>query len=232
MPTPIKMPQLGETVVEGTVSRWLKQPGDRVERQESLLEISTDKIDTEVPAPADGVLLEIVTAAGVTVKAGMPLAYIGAPDEMGAGAAPAAAVDAVGRSGVHTPLPTDATQAGDARPAGRAFVSPVVARMVAEHGLDLAQIEGTGLGGRITRKDVEAHLGERLAAPATLTAEPAGAQPAAELEPGDVLTPLTTMRRAIAQHMVMSKRTSPHVTSFFEVDMLSLIHISEPTRPY
>ena len=231
MPTVVKMPQLGESVVEGTVTRWLKQPGDRVNKREPLLEISTDKIDTEIPAPADGILLEIVADAGVTVKAGMPLAYIGAPDEMGTGAAPAAGqnatpatvVDEVGMSGSRSPYAARATRTDDARPAGRAFISPVVARMAAEHGLDLAQIEGTGLGGRITRKDVEAHLSERPTAPATLTEEPAANRPTAELELGDVQTPLTTMRRAIAQHMVMSKRTSPHVTSFFEVDMTATV---------
>ncbi len=223
MTTVVKMPQLGESVVEGTVARWLKQPGDRVSKREPLLEISTDKIDTEVPAPADGILLEIVAAAGVTVKAGLPLAYIGAPEEMGNGAAPAAgaaaepaaAIDervsgATGAARIKRTAPS-----GDARPSGRTFVSPVVTRMVAEHGLDLAQIDGTGLGGRITRKDVEAHLGEREAVAAAPAAEPGVNQSTPELELGDVLAPLTTMRRAIAQHMVMSKRTSPHVTSFF-----------------
>lgn len=229
MATVVKMPQLGESVVEGTVARWLKQPGDPVTKREPLLEISTDKIDTEVPAPADGVLLEIVAAAGVTVKAGMPLAYIGAAGEQAAdapGQAPATAQPAA------PALPRPRRAAGDApRPAGRAFISPVVARMAAEHSLDLTQIDGTGLGGRVTRKDVELHLAAQpaLAGPPA-PEEPAAAPSALELELGDVLTPLTTMRRAIAQHMVMSKQTSPHVTSFFEVDMTAVVRHREANK--
>lgn len=230
MPTAVKMPQLGESVVEGTVARWLKQPGDPVAKREPLLEISTDKIDTEVPAPADGVLLEIVAPQGMTVKAGMPLAYIGAPGETVAAPAglvgPAAASSAQAGDGSQPRAASRAT--GDERPAGRAFISPVVRRMLAEHGLNPAAIAGTGLGGRVTRKDVEAYLRARPAALTTMpVAEPIMAQPAPALEPGDMLVPLTTMRRAIAQHMVMSRRTSPHVTSFFEVDMTAVVHHRE-----
>ena len=230
MPTVVKMPQLGESVVEGTVTRWLKQPGDRVAKREPLLEISTDKIDTEVPAPVDGILLEIVAAAGVTVKAGMPLAYIGAPDDLGNGAAPATAVDDVSSSMTDAPGIMQPVAASDVRPSGRAFISPVVARMVAEHGLDLAQIDGTGLGGRITRKDVELHLQKQPAMVAAQAEQPVALQPAPDLELGDVLVPLTTMRRAIAQHMVMSKHTSPHATSFFEVDMTAAVRHREANK--
>jgi hypothetical protein len=230
MATVVKMPQLGESVVEGTVARWLKQPGEAVTKREPLLEISTDKIDTEVPAPTDGVLLEIVAAAGVTVKAGMPLGYIGAADERntrdeaGAPAAAPAPVQPTRRPPSHE----IAGQPDQVRPAGRDFISPVVARMVAEHAIDLAQIAGTGLGGRITRKDVELHLATQPAlADLPAAEEPA---PAVELELGDVLAPLTTMRRAIAQHMVMSKQTSPHVTSFFEVDMTAVVRHREANK--
>lgn len=230
MATVVKMPQLGESVVEGTVARWLKQPGEAVTKREPLLEISTDKIDTEVPAPTDGVLLEIVAAAGVTVKAGMPLGYIGAADERntrdeaGAPAAAPAPVQPIRRPPSHE----IAGQPDQVRPAGRDFISPVVARMVAEHAIDLAQIAGTGLGGRITRKDVELHLATQPAlADLPAAEEPA---PAVELELGDVLAPLTTMRRAIAQHMVMSKQTSPHVTSFFEVDMTAVVRHREANK--
>jgi 2-oxoisovalerate dehydrogenase E2 component (dihydrolipoyl transacylase) len=121
-----------------------------------------------------------------------------------------------------------AGQPDQVRPAGRDFISPVVARMVAEHAIDLAQIAGTGLGGRITRKDVELHLATQPAlADLPAAEEPA---PAVELELGDVLAPLTTMRRAIAQHMVMSKQTSPHVTSFFEVDMTAVVRHREANK--
>ncbi len=167
MSTIVKMPQLGESVVEGTVARWLKGAGDRVAKNEALLEISTDKIDTEVPAPADGVLLEIRVAAGATVKAGAVLAMIGSEAEYAAAPAPdatgsvelrpsAAEVDAQngvfvadGTKGEPTAARTSAPTLpqGDERPGGRSFVSPVVARMAAEHNLDLAQIKGTGLGG-------------------------------------------------------------------------------------
>jgi 2-oxoisovalerate dehydrogenase E2 component (dihydrolipoyl transacylase) len=231
MATVVKMPQLGESVVEGTVARWLKQPGDRVTKREPLLEISTDKIDTEVPAPADGVLLEIVAAAGVTVKAGAPLGYIGAADEASRPAGEVAAASSAPAAGStdaepHRQRSPRQPQSRSDRPGGRDFISPVVARMAAEHAIDLAQIAGTGLGGRITRRDVELHMATQPARSALPAAEEP-APPAVDLELGDVLTPLTTMRRAIAQHMVMSKQTSPHVTSFFEVDMTAVVRHRE-----
>ena len=183
MATPVRMPRLGETVVEGTVARWLKQPGEPVEKQEPLLEISTDKIDTELPSPAAGVLLRIDVAAGVTVPAGTTLAWIGRAlrEEDGElpvvvtstapmNAAPAVASESAGA------LPVEERAAWSARPYGGSFVSPVVARMAAEYGLDLAQIVGSGLGGRVTKKDVVAWLAlqPQLAA---------AAQPADDLSP-------------------------------------------------
>ena len=209
MTTPVKMPQLGESVVEGTVARWLKAPGDAVAKHEPLLEISTDKIDTEVPAPADGVLLEILVSEGTTVAAGALLATIGAPGESAAGA-PSTASD---RQTPPLSSPPAARLTEEAappamspaeRPAGRAFISPVVARMSAEHGIDLAQVAGTGLGGRITKRDVEAFLagGPALPAPPATPEIGAAGVIAAEADEEDVLQPLTTMRRAIAQHMV------------------------------
>ena len=146
---------MGESVVEGTVARWLKRPGDAVAKHAPLLEISTDKIDTEVPAPIDGVLLEILVAEGVTVAAGTVIAWIGAPDGVRAAAAstPAHAQLAPATApGAASSSPGD----DDTRPAGRPFVSPVAARMSAAHGVDLAQDPGTGLGGRIPKKDREA----------------------------------------------------------------------------
>ena len=206
MAVPVTMPQMGESVIEGTVSRWLKAVGDRVAKLEPLVEIATDKIDTEVPSPAGGTLLAVHVAEGVTVAAGTVLAYIGEEGEV----VPASADES--RAAVETvPIAQDPSQAApDAAPAAGTFVSPVVARMVAEHQLDLADISGTGLGGRVTKKDVETYLAQ--------TARPA--------EP-DVVQPLTNMRRAIAEHMVRSKRTSPHVTTFFEVDMLAVVQHRE-----
>ncbi len=222
MPTPIKMPQLGETVFEGTVARWLKQPGDMVERLEPLLDITTDKIDTEVPAPAAGVLLKILAAEGTTVQVGSVIAYIGDEGEN--------IEESVPRSEEreNTPLTPDSSQPSTSRgaeesasaekPAGRAFVSPVVARIGAENNIDLAEVEGTGRQGRITKKDLLAFIDARKGqAPA----------PSAETEVAlgvdEVLQPLSAMRRAIAEHMSRSVRTSPHVVTIHEADMTAVV---------
>lgn len=264
MSTIVKMPQLGESVIEGTVARWFKAPGDRIAKNEPLLEILTDKIDTEVPAPADGLLLEIRVLAGVTVRAGTPLAVIGSEAEGTASAATDSRVgelrngsaQAKGSSGsghqqamqkAATALDQGAHSGAVERPGGRTFVSPVVARMAAEHRLDLAQIIGTGLGGRVTKQDVNAFLqhqageaaGQANATVIDATAQTDGEaqeteQPAHDeeqpLTSDEVLTPLTSMRRAIAQHMVMSKRTSPHVTTIFEADMTAVIRHREANK--
>jgi len=227
MPTPIKMPQLGETVVEGTVSRWLKQPGERVERQEIVLEISTDKIDTEIPAPAAGTLLQITASEGQTVRVGTIIGYIGAPGE---------AVGTEQRSVDSNQSPVTSNQSPvlspqspipnplspTAKPTGREFVSPVVARMAAEHNLDLDSITGTGLHGRVTKKDVEKYLAD--IGDKRLEIEEA-ASPAQSPIPN--LQSLTPMRRAIAEHMERSVRTSPHVMALFEADMTAVVRHRE-----
>lgn len=220
MPTPIKMPQLGETVVEGTVSRWLKQPGDRVERQEIVLEISTDKIDTEIPAPAAGTLLQIDVAEGQTVRVGTVIGYIGAPGESVVGEQLPVGSHQSPVTGSQSPI--SSPQSPTAKPTGRAFVSPVVARMAAEHSLDLDSITGTGLHGRVTKKDVEKYLegmGDKR-----LEIEEA-ASPAQSPIPN--LQPLSTMRRAIAEHMERSVRTSPHVMALWEADMTAVVRHRE-----
>jgi 2-oxoglutarate dehydrogenase E2 component (dihydrolipoamide succinyltransferase) len=228
MTTIVKMPQLGESVVEGTVARWLKAPGDRVAKLEPLLEISTDKIDTEVPAPAEGVLLEIIVGEGKTVRAGTPLATIGTPTAANAHSDPQST------DGPTVPsLQSLVSSAPTEKPTGRAFVSPVVGRMVAEHHLDLAQITGTGLGGRVTKKDVLAYLATReqspnppivrLSAHDEVSQSPISNLQSPSLSSGEILHPLTAMRRAIAQHMVQSKQTSPHVTTIMEVDMTAVV---------
>ncbi len=226
MVIPVTMPKLGETVVEGTVARWLKQPGDPVARLEPLLEISTDKIDTEVPAPAAGTLLQIVVPDGQTVAAGTVLGYLGQPGDPVPGQTPEQAASApapTAASPASTPIvPTPrATAHRASRPVGRDFVSPVVARMVAEHGLDLARIPGSGLHGRVTKKDVQAYL----AAPPPVVAAPTPHAPATEGD--EYLEPLSAMRRIIAAHMVRSKQTSPHVTTVFEVDMTAVVRHRE-----
>ena len=164
MPTNVIMPQLGESVVEGTLSRWLKRVGERVEEFESIAEVTTDKVDTEIPSPASGVILAIHVAEGETVARGTLLAVIGQPDEQLATApstpsaqAHAAPKAANGQSGV--------VAAAQAATASQRY-SPVVARMAAEHNLDLTRISGTGLGGRVTKKDVEAYLAAQRSATA------------------------------------------------------------------
>ncbi|MBK8047686.1 MAG: 2-oxo acid dehydrogenase subunit E2 [Anaerolineales bacterium] len=233
MATSVRMPQLGESVVEGTVVRWRKAPGDRVAKGEPLLDISTDKIDTEAPAPIDGVLVEIVVPEGVTVAAGTVLAYIGAPEDG------ETAMDAKRESGSVERVPPGATgSTGDVRPEGRAFVSPVVARMAAEYQVDLGRVSGTGMGGRITKKDLEAYIGRVTAQVAeehtviapTVPIEAERPKTPVKLSADEVLHPLTAMRRAIAQHMVMSKRTSPHVTSICEADLTAVVHHREANK--
>ena len=217
----VTMPKLGETVIEGTVARWLKQPGEPVAKLEPLLEINTDKIDTEVPAPAAGTLLRVTVEAGQTVAAGTVLAYIGAPgDNLPTDPIPEAA-PVPAPSATHAKAQPTETPArpGETRPSGRDFVSPVVARMVAEHGLDLAHIPGRGMHGRVTKKDVLAHLAAPPAPPSTPHYEAAGDD--------EVLEPLSAMRRIIARHMVHSKQTSPHVTTVFEADMTAVVRHRE-----
>jgi 2-oxoisovalerate dehydrogenase E2 component (dihydrolipoyl transacylase) len=266
MSTVVKMPQLGESVVEGTVARWLKAPGDAVTKLEPLLEITTDKIDTEIPAPADGTLLEILVPEGETVRAGTPLAHIGEADaELGLRNAEsevqraprneASVADSDRESRQPAPIPHSGVPAGprtphSERPTGRGFVSPVVGRIAAEHAIDLDEVEGTGLHGRITKKDVLAFVErqsraddseieeiEEIARPAQISPispisqSPAKAEDAttapADLSPDEMLQPLSAMRRAIAQHMVKSTQTSPHVTTVFEVDMTAVVRHRE-----
>jgi 2-oxoglutarate dehydrogenase E2 component (dihydrolipoamide succinyltransferase) len=247
------MPQLGESVVEGTVGQWLKGEGDTVDEFEPLLEVITDKVDTEVSAPASGTLLKIFIPEGETVAAGTLLAFIGQPGESLPDAeVPAATHPATSTDGAHqvqqAPAPAPAS-AGDG--AGGPHVTPVVARIAAEHGIDVRQVPGTGRGGRVTKKDILAFI-ESAAAPAAAlaAAEPppwetpgsgdlfkpteevfeAATQPPAPApsaapsgQPGE-LVPLTNIRRRIAEHMVQSKlQTSPHVTTVFEVDMSAVV---------
>ena len=218
MATPVQMPKLGESVVEGTVFRWLKSPGDPIAKLEPLLEISTDKIDTEIPSPADGTLLEILVREGETVGVGTLLGMIGEAGERGK---KENGSRVAGENGASTLTESE-------RPIGRSFISPVVARLAKEHQLNLALLTGTGLNGRITKKDVEAALNSPHAAvqaPVVQSPQPAvipTSAPQSETQDA-ILHPLTTMRRVIAQHMVHSKQTSPHVTTIFEVDMTAVV---------
>ncbi len=243
MATKVVMPQLGESVVEGTVTRWLIAEGSPVEEFQALLEVNTDKVDTEIPSPASGLLLKILVAEGTTVRAGTPLAWIGQPGETleDSGAPAAAHSPAVPQPSAPAPAPAPA--AGRSRDLG--FISPVVAKLAGEFNVDLQQVKGSGENGRITKKDVLAYIeaGKSKAEPAawetpgegdlfrpTELQFGAGAKaPAKEPAPvqgtdaGGKLIPHTSMRRAIAAHMLESKRTSPHVTTVMEANLARVV---------
>jgi 2-oxoisovalerate dehydrogenase E2 component (dihydrolipoyl transacylase) len=274
MPVEVKMPQLGESTYEGTVGKWLKQPGDAVERFEPLVEIITDKVNVEMPAPFGGTLTEILVAEGTTVNVGTPIAMM----ETTAGAAAAAAprreaTPEQGRApgapapGVSAARPATTTAAsprlpGDADEA-RGRLSPVVRRLAEEHGLGLdevARLQGSGAGGRITKDDVLKYLDQRKDAEAARPAAPAAAAPprapavsprippappgtvvpaptrpsapppVAHFEAGDELVKLTPLRRSIAQRMAQSKREIPHAYGVIEADVTLLIRWREANK--
>jgi 2-oxoglutarate dehydrogenase E2 component (dihydrolipoamide succinyltransferase) len=228
------MPKLGESVVEGTVGRWLKQPGERIARYEALLEVETDKVATEVPAPISGTVRELIVPEGTTVRVGTVIAIL--EDEealrttMGEGAKER---EAEVRANGETAAVRTATREDATEPAK--FVSPVVARMAAEHGLDLSQISGTGLGGRVSKKDVERFLASIADSrqPIADSQQPSAPHPASRIpHPSDdsELVPLSPMRRAIAEHMVRSVHTAPHVTTVFECDLGRVVAHREHQR--
>lgn len=245
MATEIVMPRLGEGVIEGVIAKWLKAEGEAVAQYEPILEIETDKVTTEATAEVPGTLLKILVPEGETVSVGTVLAYIGEPGEALPGedgreqqpaAQPAeAAKPAPVNGGRQRPVREESPVRPISRGPFPARISPVVARMVAEHELDLNRISGSGLGGRITKKDVLAYLERQEEAPVPVrearevtpaapaptpvapTARPVPPPPQPVGLPGEVV-PHSSMRRSIAEHMVRSKHTSPHVTTIFEVD--------------
>jgi pyruvate dehydrogenase E2 component (dihydrolipoamide acetyltransferase) len=246
--TDVIMPQMGESIFEGTITKWLKKPGDTVEQDEPLFEISTDKVDAEIPSPAAGVLSEIKVQAGTTVQINTVVAWI---DAGGAGAATAAqpssppapprAAEAAAETEADSE--TETAEAGE-----RVRSSPLVRRIAKENNLDLRQVPGTGSAGRITKEDILGFLAKgsvpapTAAAPtsikpaAAVPATPAtvAAKPAAAAAPiaaaGDELVPLTRMRSIIAQRMVDSKRTSAHVHTVFKIDMSRIVRIREKEK--
>jgi 2-oxoglutarate dehydrogenase E2 component (dihydrolipoamide succinyltransferase) len=275
--TKVIMPQMGESIFEGTITKWLKKPGDRVERDEPLFEISTDKIDTEIPSPAAGVVQDILVKEGQTVQINTVVAVIG-DGSAKAGEAPpketASKPQSQKEPAVKEPVakepkekkeepqikqgPTpDAGPVPDseeeAETEGETEVegirsSPLVRRIAKEQGIDLSALagKGTGINGRITKRDILSFVEQEgaKAKPAPGKAEPsrpsaptAPARPAAPAKPpmkfsGDVeRVPLTQMRKAIAEHMVLSKRTSAHVTTFFEVDCSRILKAKEKLQP-
>lgn len=237
----VELPALGESVVEGTVSRWLVKEGDAVTLDQPLVEVTTDKVDAEIPSPSAGVLTKILVPEGETVDVGAELAKI--DTEASAGATPAAAkpVAAEAPKAEATASPAAAPAAVAAAPAAAESApraTPVARRVAAEQAVDLGAVHGSGVGGRVTRRDVE-EAGQPDASPAVAPpAAPAPpAQPAApasvpgymhyELQEGDKVIPLTPLRRIVAEHMVLSKQTSPHVGTVAEIDLGQVVRFRD-----
>ncbi len=230
MPTNVIMPQMGESVAEGTVTKWLKKVGERVERDEPLFEITTDKVDAEIPSPAAGVLTKILVKENETVAVNTVVAVID-------GEEPEKAPQATG--GAATTKPESSTVVAPVTPPAGAELpatsseaevrsSPLVRRMAREYGVDLTQLRGTGTGGRISKKDILDYVARRQAgasaAPPAVPSIPALATPPQIVFTGPThVVPMTPMRRQISEHMTLSKRTSAHVTTVFEVEMTRVV---------
>ena len=258
MATPVTMPQLGESVTEGTIARWLKAEGDEVEKDEPLAEVDTDKVNAELPSPVAGKIEKLLVSEGTTVDVGTEIALV-AVDGV-----ESPATEAPPREDVAATSPTEEFPAADteAQPAaedgekqravaeargsggdGRGTVedaetlrlqrsSPVVRRLAEEHDVDISEISGTGTGGRVTRKDIESYIEEREVAPAA-TEAPARAEAPPERVPvydGDQVVELTSIRRAIADRMATSKREAPHAWSMVEVDVSGLVALRERVK--
>lgn len=216
MATKVLVPLLGEGVEEVTVIKWLKKEGDSVNELEPLLEVNTDKVDTEIPAPASGTVLKILAEEGAPAKVGAILAFIGNPsesvDSVSASSAPVKTESKV-ESQKSTPQPSTLNVQ---RSTDLGFISPVVAKIAAEHGVNLQQVQGTGLNGRITKNDV---LNFVESGKSTAPQPTQHATPVVTPIVGDQLIKHTVIRKQIAEHMLMSKHTSPHVLTVMEADM-------------
>ena len=243
MPTDIVMPQMGESIFEGTITKWLKKPGDKVQRDEPLFEISTDKVDAEIPAPASGVLQDIKVGEGNTVQVNTVVGTIAGDREAASpkppAVAPAPAVPAKSQAVPAKTAPPVPTPPAIGEEEDHARSSPLVRKIAREHNVNLSQVPGTGLGGRITKQDIMAFL-ERQEVPATpqpsvVSSVPSapvsrpGPAPAPAAIPGD-LVPMTQMRKIIAQRMIESRRISAHVHSMFEVDMTRIVQLRNKTK--
>lgn len=251
------MPQMGESIAEGTLSRWLKKVGDEVKRDEPIFEISTDKVDAEIPAPNAGVLVEIIVHEGTTVPVNAIVARI--ETEKGAAVAsaaptptPAASAPTASPARPAAPAPSaspaPAAPVRPAAPAGsfedriRTKSSPLVRRMAADAGVDIAALSGSGIAGRVTKKDLVEYLEKGPVAPAAPVAMPSGLPASVSVpmghahEPtftpwaGDVVEPMSKIRRLTADHMRQAKQVAAHVTSFFEIDLTRIARIRAGTR--
>ena len=256
MPTDIVMPQMGESIFEGTITKWLKKPGDKVQRDEPLFEISTDKVDAEIPAPASGILQDIKVVEGNTVQVNTVVGTIAGDGEA------VAPSPAPSKAPASAPAPPTKTQTVPLSPAvsaepqatagtaheglvreeegDHARSSPLVRKIAREHNVNLSQVPGTGMGGRITKQDIMTFLdrAETAAAPA-VSVQP-GARVASSVPsprpaatpsaiPGDMV-PMTQMRKIIAQRMIESRRTSAHVHCMFEVDITRIVQLRNKTK--
>ena len=244
MAVEIRMPQMGESITEGTVVRWFVQPGDRIERDAPLLEISTDKVDTEVPCPEAGWVAAVLVEEGDTVPVDTPVCVLAASAEEAAkqragagtgartrmepspttGATKTAAAAAAAAAGSGTG--SDVTAAN--RSAGR--LSPAVRRLVREHDIDVSLVHGSGDGGRVTRDDILAFI-ERRGDTTKRSGPPPTAPDAAPSELFDRIEPMSNMRRKIAEHMVASRRTSAHVSTVHETDFTEVRTLRDRLRP-
>jgi pyruvate dehydrogenase E2 component (dihydrolipoamide acetyltransferase) len=236
--TDVVMPQMGESITEGTITRWLKKVGDTVSRDEPIFEISTDKVDAEIPSPIAGVLSEIKVPEGATVQVNSVVAVIGGVAGKAAAApAPGKPAPATTGTGPGSPAVSAAPAAAASASVGGARSSPLVRKIANENQVDLTQVPGSGSQGRITKDDILGHLAKpaAAAAPAAPAAaataaapKPATPPPAAPM-PGE-LVPMTKMRSIIAKRMVESKATSPHVHTVFKVDMTRIVRLREKEK--
>ena len=248
----VVMPQMGESIAEGTLSRWLKKVGDPVKRDEPIFEISTDKVDAEIPAPSAGTLAEIVVNEGQTVPVGTVVARL--ETEVGAAvaapaAAPAPAKEAAKPEPAKAAAPTAAPPRAESRepkaPAGngnsledrlRTRSSPLVRKIAAEHGVEISRLQGSGLAGRVTKRDIMQFL--ESGAPATPAMRPSMHAPAGvgdhgpvvEPWPGDAVENMSKIRQLTSDHMVMARRHAAHVTSFFEIDLTRVSRLRQKMR--
>ena len=254
------MPQMGESIAEGTLSKWLKKVGDEVKRDEPIFEISTDKVDAEIPAPSAGVLAEILVVEGQTVEVQTVVARIETEKGASVGSAAAPAPSPAARADVGGPPTVKATAApeatanrstaprtipvGDAHPTNgledrlRTKSSPLVRKIAAEHGLEISVMQGSGVQGRVTRRDIEQYIASGAAAQGAGASRssmhaPAGAVqhgPAPEPWAGDRVEPMSKIRSLTSDHMVASRHTNAHVTSFFEIDLTRVARLRQKNR--
>jgi 2-oxoglutarate dehydrogenase E2 component (dihydrolipoamide succinyltransferase) len=220
MSTEVVMPQMGESVTEGTIVRWMKKVGDSIDRDEPLLEITTDKVDAEVPSPAAGVVVEIRAKEGETVAVNHVVAVIGSPDAVVSGASPSTPTASAGGTAAGGPA-SPGPMPAESRPVSseelaRERSSPLVRKIAKEHSVDISQIHGSGIAGRVTKHDILGYLEQE--------------GQVGQVHPGDRVEKMSVMRKKIADHMVLSRRTSAHVHTVFDVNFSLIAKIREAKR--